>query len=326
MGEDFLTLHKRIVDKEKKENLKARHRQWRKDNASNVVVVLNLGAGVQSTSLLLMDSMVYRAGRRAEVESWIEREYEFPQIDFAVFADTQDEPKDVYNHLEKLKSHNVAPIISSTQGRLGDDLIAGRKNSGQSFASIPAFTSSVEGQEGGVVRRQCTKEYKVDVVEKAIRRQIFGLKPGQTIPRDSKVVQIFGLSFDEPNRVVRVKSRIESLSWSEPLFPIYDLEMDRSDCKAFLESIGWTVPRSACVFCPYKSNQEWRHLKENDPEGWARAVEVDRALRDPKSVCNRNMISKLYIHRSCLPLELAPIDKNLPILGFLSECEGMCGS
>jgi hypothetical protein len=50
--------------------------------------ILNLGAGVQSTTLYLM-------GCRGEIH-----------VDVAIFADTGDEPKAVYAHLEWLKSLN----------------------------------------------------------------------------------------------------------------------------------------------------------------------------------------------------------------------------
>ena len=46
--------------------------------------VLNLGAGVQSTALYLM----FAKG-------------DFPEkLDYAVFADTQEEPESVYKHLD----------------------------------------------------------------------------------------------------------------------------------------------------------------------------------------------------------------------------------
>ncbi len=51
-----------------------------------------------------------------------------------------------------------------------------------------------------MLRRQCTAEYKIDVCEKIIRRQVVGLEPRQRMPKDIRIVQYFGLSFDEPRR------------------------------------------------------------------------------------------------------------------------------
>src|SRR4051812_13794293 len=86
-------------------------------------------------------------------------------IDYAVFADTQEEPEPVYGHLRWLHSLGGPPILTASAGRLGDDLIHGKNSTGQRFASIPAFTSATPGVTGGMLRRQCTAEYKINVVE-----------------------------------------------------------------------------------------------------------------------------------------------------------------
>lgn len=250
------------------------------------------------------------------------------QIDYAVFADTQEEPESVYKHLEWLKSLGGPPILTDTAGRLGDDLIHGKNSTGQRFASIPAFTSATPGLTGGMLRRQCTAEYKINVFEKIIRRQIVGLEYRQRMPKDVKIIQYFGLSYDEPRRVAKVKNRFIGHPWAEGRFPLFDLEMGRGGCVSYLreQAIPHEVPRSACVFCPFRSNAEWRHLRDTDPAGWARAVEVDEALRRPGTVANRNLEHCIYLHRNCLPLveaDLGERDKSGGVAG--GECEGMCG-
>jgi hypothetical protein len=274
--------------------------------------ILNLGAGVQSTALYLM---------------FLQGEFE-KKLDYAIFADTQEEPESVYKHLAWLRSLGGPTILTDTAGKLGDDLIHGKHGSGQRFASIPAFTSATPGQTGGMLRRQCTAEYKIDVCERIIRRQVVVLEPRQRMPKGVKIVQYFGLSYDEPRRVSKVKNRFVGHPWGEGRFPLFDLEMTRSDCVAYLkeQQIPHEVPRSACVFCPFKSNEEWRLLRENDPQGWTRAVEVDEASRTPGSIANRNMNQSIYLHRSCLPL--VGVDLGVrDVAGGVAqgECEGMCG-
>jgi hypothetical protein len=204
-------------------------------------------------------------------------------------------------------------------------------NSTGRFASIPAFTMAANGEKS-ITRRQCTKEYKVDPVERAIRRQVLGLKPRQRIPKDVKVVQWFGLSYDEPSRVIRVREVVTKRG-SGFRVPLFEKQMTRADCMTWLQSypVPHIVPRSACVFCPYKSNSEWRRLRDEDPKGWARALETDVALRVPGSVVNRNLDAKLYVHRSCVPLgevDLREYDQRVgqTTMSFDVECEGMCGS
>lgn len=279
--------------------------------------ILNLGAGVQSTTLYLMFC-------RGEIT---------PQIDYAIFADVQEEPADVYRHLEWLQSLNGPPILVRTKGKLGNDLVKGTNSTGGRFAAIPAFTTTGDGTAPGRTRRQCSKEYKTDVVERAIRREVLGMQPKQRIPKDVLVHEYFGISLDEGGRARRI-SEIFRLhkKWATPHFPLIDRFMTRPDCLTYLaDKVPHQTPRSACVFCPYHSDVEWYRIKHEDPAGWARSIEIDRALRDPSSVVNRDITQTMYLHRSCQPLELVQLDtrpkpRDLQLsMSFAAECMGMCG-
>lgn len=279
--------------------------------------ILNLGAGVQSTALYLM-------AMDGEVHSF----------DVAIFSDTQEEPGEVYRHLDWLDSLGGPPILRVTAGKLGDSLLAGSDSNGNTrtdgghYVSIPAFTLAPDGGKG-LLQRQCTKDFKVTPIERAIRQQVYGVGAGKRLPGEASCVQYMGLSYDEPRRVIRVKQRFDAKpkNWRVE-FPLFDLQMTRGDCLAYLKDrVPHPVPRSACVFCPYKSNEEWRRLRDNDPDGWARAVEIDHACR--RGV---GLDSQRFVHRSCQPLDVADLrdadersgQKHL-IWGFDSECEGMCG-
>ena len=279
--------------------------------------VLNLGAGVQSTTLYLM----YLRGEIA------------PQIDFAIFADTGEEPAAIYRHLDWMRSLNGPPIVTVSIGKLGDDLQHGRNSTGQRFASIPAFTAAHEGRKAGIVRRQCTREYKIDPIERHIRGNILGMARGQRVPAGTMVYQSYGISMDEAGRSIRIRDRLADRHWLTPVFPLLDRQMTRGDCYRWLQEFGvpHEVQKSACVFCPFKSNAEWRRLRDTDPEGWNRAVQIDTALRIPGNVVNRKMDQRLYVHASCVPLEKAVLgfdeDPNQYYLGlnWTAECAGMCG-
>lgn len=294
--------------------------------------ILNLGAGVQSTTVFLLA-----------------HEGLIPSIDYAIFADTQEEPRAVYDHLAWLRTVPVpVPIIlTGTAGRIGDDLTRGVNTTGQRFASIPAFTAPGEPNEDyklaltgckkekiGKQRRQCTKEYKTEVVEQIIRRQIMGLKPRQRMPRGTAIIQIFGISADEKRRADKITKRIEETGWATAVFPLLDMGWTRDDCRTFLKDrVPHEVPRSACVFCPFKSAEEWAATKA-DPVAWARAVEVDAALRVPGAIAQRGMNQPIYVHRSAMPLPMVDIDKEVakdrtkkrrPLFDIMECGEGMCG-
>jgi len=277
--------------------------------------ILNLGGGVQSTTLYLM-------AVRGEIAP----------IDCAIFADLGEEPKSVYAHMEWLKSLGGPIIHVVSAGILGNDIIRGINSTGQPTvftksrdrcASIPAFTAQKEGEPLGKIRRQCTSEYKILPIERFIRRELLGLQKGQRIK--TKLTQLFGISLDEAGRATRIKAN--SPHWSEPEFPLCDKMMTRADCVKWLERFGvpHQVPRSACVFCPYKSNNEWLLLRETDPDGWNRAVEIDDALRKEDTVCNQGLNEKLYLHKSCRPLkEVHLTDNERGQSAFNFECEGGC--
>ncbi len=87
--------------------------------------------------------------------------------------------------------------------------------------------------------------------------------------RGVRVIQYFGLSHDEPRRVLKVKVRFVGHPWAEGRFPLFDDEMTRANCVDYLrrQAIPHEVSRSTCVFCPYRSNAEWRQLRDTDPSG-----------------------------------------------------------
>jgi hypothetical protein len=285
---------------------------------------LNLGAGVQSTALYLMSI----DGDEPEV----------PRFDAAIFADTQEEPDEVYRHLEWLESQGGPPIIRTTAGKLGDALDRGSDANGNTrtdgghYISIPAFTLHPVTKQYGTIQRQCTKDFKIVPIEKLIRKRC-GAAPGRPISKHIIVHQYMGLSFDEPKRVIRVKQRFlaKPSNWKVH-FPLWEMQFDRGDCKAYLRNrMPYEVPRSACVFCPFKRDDEWRRLKEKDPAGWDRAVEVDKVCRT-----GTGLDAHRFLHRSCQPLDevdLRPADEKSGqmnmfrhLRGFQDECEGYCGN
>ena len=288
--------------------------------------VLNLGAGVQSTTLYMLDATLPFGGKL--------------HFDAAIFADTKSEPQAVYDHLDWLRSLGGPRIIIQSKGDLEHDLIAGqngdhnRRSGSARFTSIPAFTAEDhrlrEGEaEEGRIQRQCTKEYKVEVIERTIRRILLGLAPRKRVPRDVAVHQYFGFTVDEARRAVKVRERLNEKRWARPEFPFLDMGWSRRGCIEWLkDKVPHEVPRSACVFCPCRTDHEWKKLKDDSPEEFARAVAMDEAIRDPSSVVTRGLDRSIYLHRTCVPLAMVDFD-NLPPQTLdpftLYDCTGLCG-
>ena len=261
--------------------------------------VLSLGAGVQSSVLALM-------GDRGDFG---------PKPDCAIFADTGWEPKGVYEHLEWLKSQLSYPVHIVSAGNILDDLI-NQDGERKRVAGPPFFTKN-----GGMGRRQCTREYKIDPIRKK-ERELIGLKPRQRGPKEPVVEVWIGISMDE---IQRIKESHDA--WAHNRWPLIESRMTRSDCKRwFAEHYpGRDLPRSACIGCPYHDNDEWRHMRDNDPESWQQAIAFDASLRSGEM--RNKMEHDEYVHRSLIPL--SEVDLSTPAdhgqLSFLDECDGMCG-
>jgi len=119
--------------------------------------IISLGAGVQSTALLVMSD-------RGEID----------RADYAVFADTGAEPKKVYEWLDFIESKVSIPIVRCAKGNLYDDIMAGGRT-----ASLPLHTLKEDGTHG-MVMRQCTFDYKIMPIQKAVR-ELMGYKKYQRI-------------------------------------------------------------------------------------------------------------------------------------------------
>ncbi len=278
--------------------------------------ILSLGAGVQSSALLLMSCLGV-----------------LPRLDAAIFADTQWEPPAVYDHLHWLEEQATQagiPIYRVSAGNLRqhtlEGFVRGSVKSGERYATMPLHVLAPDGSRG-MIRRQCTREYKIVPIERFIRRELLGLAKGQLAPARC-VEQWFGISADELRRV-----RISQDHWKSHAYPLVGLPQPmlerpytRAMCLDWLERNypRHIVPRSACIGCPFHSEEEWRQIK-NQPNLWSDAVEVDEAIRFADG-----MNGEVFLHRSCRPLKdvdlRTDLEKGQMALPFAQECLGLCGN
>lgn len=264
--------------------------------------IISLGAGVQSSTMALM----FAQGELT------------PMPDGAIFADTGAEPKYVYDWLNWLETKLPFPIyrVMHKEG-LQQSIIESIKR--ERFAAVPFFTES-ENRRGGMLRRQCTREFKVEPITQKLRR-LLGLKFRQKAPKKILAIQYIGISLDEALRM-----KPSRLHWIEHQWPLINsVKMKRKDCLKWMEDRGYPKPeRSACTFCPYHSDDEWYDLKYNHPKDFESAVKIDNMIRDGV----RGTKEKLYLHRKLLPLteiDFSEPDNTEQLTLFNDECEGMCG-
>lgn len=266
-----------------------------------VIHIISLGAGVQSSTMALM-------AKHGEIT---------PMPACAIFADTQAEPASVYTWLDWLEKQLPFPVIRATAGNLADDSTRVRtsKKTGMTYQKpgLPVFT--VLDGHAGMMQRQCTLTYKVEVVRRAARKV---MKQNQS----KKCIQWIGISRDEAHRMKPNRDKR-----FENIWPLIDKGVSRNGCLTWMNDHGYpTPPRSACVFCPYHSNEEWLRLKTNEPEAFSQAIEYERRLRVTVRLLTALSVNSVFLHRSLVPIDQVDFseeDKQLSMFG--NDCEGMCG-
>ena len=251
--------------------------------------VLSLGAGVQSTVMAILADEGMFGG----------------PPDLAIFADTQWEPAGVYEHLKWLTDRLSYPVEIVTAGDLRADTLA------SPFSKIPVYID--RKSSNGMGKRQCTADYKIKPIQRAVRRHL-GLKKGQRFPLSTTVEQWLGISTDE---IVRAKEARHAQITHR--FPLIEIGFSRRDC------LRWwgdrfptrTLAKSACIGCPFHNDGLWREMRDSDPVSWADAVDFDREMNKRGE----------FLHRQRVPLD--QVDLSTPEdrgqLSFLDECDGMCG-
>ena len=275
---------------------------------------LSLGAGVQSSVLALLLS---RSDPRL-------MELGYSKPDAAVFADTGWEPEYVYVHLAWLEEQLDYPLIRVSSGDIRANLRKGLTASGHRFVDVPFYLVDENGKKG-MLRRQCTNHYKIAPIYKRVRK-LAGGRRGRPFPQDRHVEMWLGISLDE---VGRMKPSREP--WVNHRWPLVDLGMTRRDCAEWFASEypGRTLPRSACVICPYRSDEHWLELKRSEPDSYAAAVKFDRWLRNSTTNPVRQLLNgRPYLHSARRPLATVIAEKeNDPdsLNHFNEECEGLCG-
>ena len=235
--------------------------------------ILSLGAGVQSSAMALMAA-------KGEIT---------PMPTASIFADTGGEPEGVYDWLDWLEGELPFPVyrVMEKDGLLID---LERGITGKRCSNPPLYTEADDGT-GGILTRGCTADFKIRPIIRKTKELVgwTGRKP-----KEVRCMTWIGISMDE---IGRVKTSAEP--WIEHRWPLVEKRMRRHQCLIWMKENGYPKPpRSACWFCPYHSDREWRRLRDEEPEEFAKAIVLDKRIRDGIY----KVESKLYLHKSRTPL------------------------
>lgn len=263
---------------------------------------LSLGAGVQSTALLVMSARGLRG---------------CPKADVAIFADTGCEPRWVYDHLEYLKKWSSIPIEVVSAGKALDATYLSARH----YVLVPFYSFNLAG-EPIILRRQCTAEYKIRPIERRVKA-LLGFQKGERVKDRGEAEAMIGISLDEVRRM-----RTSRTPWIVNTYPLIDARMTRGHCLDLIRAERVPIPRkSACRICPFRSDESWREMRDHSPEDFEKACQFDDDLRQVRqSYFNENFHSLIYLHSSRRPLREIDFDDHQATFDFFEqECFGMCG-
>ena len=223
------------------------------------VVILSLGAGVQSTALALLIESGLLPG--------------IPRPEAAIFADTKAEPRHVIDTLDWLEDKLPYPIIRTTWGNLAQNTwkaitgmpVPERGHHKPGYIDIPVFSDK------GLAKRQCTSIYKVRPIKQAIRDFAKSAPPALT------ATQYLGISSNETKRAKPARE-----AWLTNRYPLIEHSWSRADCLMWLDKSfpGHPVSRSACYFCPFRNSEDWREIAASYPNLYADALAMERQMRE----------------------------------------------
>lgn len=260
--------------------------------------ILSCGAGMQSTALALMSCENAKNGKAV-----------YPQVpvyDDIVFCDLGFEPPWVKDQVEFIrKACEWAGVhFKVLEAPLYHDFM---ENFGERRTiSIPWWTLGDDGHKSKMPRN-CTIDYKVEVISKYVRWELLGYKKGQRLrPEDVKAHEMhMGFSAEESKRCKENPNRL-----FVNRFPLVDMGLTRADNYAYIRDVwGLETKASACCFCPFHKNYFYQHLREHEAATYEELLRVDDLLRDknPKPP----MDSDIFISRSRKRLaDLTPEDCN----------------
>ena len=284
--------------------------QHRSPNTPPALRVLSLGGGVQSTVMALLAE----EGRIS------------PKPDYAIFADTGWEPNSVYDNIRWLESVVSYPIIHVSNGRsLLEDAQNGVNAQGKPWLTLPVYLADKEGKELGINWRQCTKNYKLDPIRKAVQA-LLGVEPRKNISAETNVEMWLGITTDEAMRIKPSRNW-----WINNRYPLVtDYPMNRDDCQRWFSDRypERELMRSACIGCPFRSSKSWLEIKAKEPEQFDQAVQLDNMIRSPEHNAGRMFRKQAFLHHRRVPLEEAitlDINEVQDRNHFINECEGHCG-
>jgi hypothetical protein len=237
----------------------------------NCTQVLSYGGGVQSVAMCVL---VARGV--------------LPRPDFIVIADTGREAQSTWDYLADTMQPYL--IMNGLRVQIAPHSLATVDlYSHQGDVLMPLHTST------GQLRTYCSVEWKKRVRNRWLRAQ--GVQQADIW---------IGFTLDERHRATLKEER----KWTTIRYPLLELNLTRQDCLNIIAAAGLREPaKSSCWMCPHRGNADWRHLRDNYPDDFQRAIALDEELRDAAPLETAGD-DRIWLHRDRVPLSEADIESD----------------
>lgn len=241
--------------------------------------------------------------------------------DFIVMSDTGAEPDFIHKQVAWWKQRqkeygNTTPFIMTHHSKmkygLEEMLFRYIQTDYQRF-QMPVYFNNVDEEtgeitQGGIGKRQCTVDFKIQPVKQTVRKEIMkkhGLKPRQRMPKQIGFIIDIGFSYDEIRRISRYES--PQYKYMYLAYPLVEMGVTTQDSITYLKNNQLPEKRSRCYFCPFNCDQrdsgmDWKEIIEDEPLSFLKACYFDQELRKAQQTGRKALKSIPYFHYTRKPL------------------------
>lgn len=255
--------------------------------------ILSCGAGMQSTALALMSCANKLLTENRDDGFNFTFIDQVPIYDAVLFCDLGLEPDWVMSQVYFIKAAcewaGIPFYILKSQ--LYEDYMSdfGERR----VVSIPFWSVDEDGKKGKMMRN-CTLDYKINLMQKFIRSELLGYEKGQRTKQEDLKAHEMHLGFSKEEER-RCKENPHKMFFNK--FPLCEMNLFRANNYAYIRDVwGLETKASACCFCPFHTNYFFKHIKDNYNHDYEKTVEFDEMLE--KEQPKTKIRSKLYISKS----------------------------
>ena len=238
---------------------------------------ISYGGGIQSTALVLLA---------------INKVIDFDVALFANVGDDSEHPgtlrwvRDVMQPYAAERGFPIHELHRVKRDGSVETLFERMTKEGSRRLPIPLYLSN-----GAPASRSCTADFKIKVIGKWLK--------ANGASADNPATVAIGISTDEVQRANTKKVE----PYERPVYPLLDLGWSRQDCGNYIqEQMGKVPPKSSCFFCPFHRPDVWAEMRRDEPELFAKSVQLERTLNERQHEIGRGSV---WLTRFNKPLDIA---------------------